>query len=173
MSMWTPILLYLLKANVALLLFAAAYFGLLRRLTFFTLNRAYLVFALLFAAGYPALPLPALLPAEATPTVVFVMVQAAGAAPGAAPAVSVAPPVDWAAVGVALYVAGASVLLARLLAQLLARARLRARLRTQPAVAHGPPVRALAEAVSPFSFWQTIYLNPNCIVPASHGLGLV
>ena len=35
-----PILLYLLKANVALLLFAAAYFGLLRRLTFFTLNRA-------------------------------------------------------------------------------------------------------------------------------------
>ena len=41
----TAILLYLLKANGALLLLAAAYFGLLRRLTFFTLNRAYLVLA--------------------------------------------------------------------------------------------------------------------------------
>ncbi len=158
MSMWTPILLYLLKANVALLLFAAAYFGLLRRLTFFTLNRAYLVFALLFAAGYPALPLPALLPAEATPTVVFALVGTTGAAPGAAPAGPAAPAVDWAAVGVALYAAGVAVLLARLLGQLLALGRLRARAR--PVVAHGLPVRALAEAVSPFSFWQTIYLNP-------------
>ncbi|GAB3859289.1 hypothetical protein GCM10028822_35600 [Hymenobacter terrigena] len=158
MSLSTSILLYLLKANVALLLFAAGYFGLLRRLTFFTLNRAYLVFALLFAAGYPALPLPALLPAEATPTVVFAMVEATGAAPGAAPAVPVAPPVDWAVVGVALYAVGAAVLLARLLGQLLALARLRRR--SRPAVVQGQPVRALAEAVSPFSFWQTIYLNP-------------
>ncbi|MBH8570081.1 hypothetical protein KB206_14420 [Microvirga sp. STS02] len=154
-----PILLYLLKANVALLLFAAAYFGLLRRLTFFTLNRAYLVFALLFAAVYPALPMPALLPAEATPTVVFAMVEATGAAPGAAPAVPVAPAIDWAAVGVALYAAGAAALLARLLVQLLALARLRRRAR--PAVVQGLPVRVLDEPISPFSFWQTIYLNPE------------
>ena len=53
-------LLYLLKAHAVLLLFAAAYFGLLRPLTFFTLNRAYLAFALLFATVYPALPVPAL-----------------------------------------------------------------------------------------------------------------
>ena len=58
-----PTLLYLLKANVVLALFAAAYYGLLRRLTFFGLNRAYLVLAVLFAAVYPALPMPALLPA--------------------------------------------------------------------------------------------------------------
>ena len=59
------VLLYLLKANAALLLVAAAYFGLLRRLTFFTLNRAYLLLALLFAAVCPALPVPALWPAPA------------------------------------------------------------------------------------------------------------
>ena len=156
--MSTPILLYLLKANLALLLFAAAYFGLLRRLTFFTLNRAYLAFALLFAAVYPALPVPALLPAAATAPVVFALGKATMAAAGAAPVVPVAPPLDWAAVGVALYAAGAVVLLARLLGQLLALRRLQRRAR--PAVAHGLPVRVLSEAVSPFSFWQTIYLNP-------------
>ena len=135
-----PILLYLLKVNVALLLFAAAYFGLLRRLTFFTLNRAYLLFALLFAAGYPALPVPALLPAEAAPTVAFTVVEAA-ATPATLP-VAAASPIDWAMVGVALYAAGAAVLLARLLVQLLALARLRAR--SRPAIVQGQPVRVLA-----------------------------
>ena len=71
----SSILLYLLKANAALLLFAAAYFGLLRRLTFFTLNRAYLLVALLFAAVYPALPVPALLPAEAIDAAVAVLAE--------------------------------------------------------------------------------------------------
>ncbi|WP_210516955.1 M56 family metallopeptidase [Hymenobacter terricola] len=151
-----PILLYLLKANAALLLFGAAYFGLLRRLTFFTLNRFYLLFALLFAAGYPALPVPALLPAEATPAVAFAVVEAAGS-PGV-PTVPVAPTVDWATVGVALYAAGTAVLLARLLGQLLALWRLRRQ--SRPAVVHGLPVRVLAGAVSPFSFGPTIYLNP-------------
>jgi hypothetical protein len=61
--MATALLTYLLQANGVLLLVAAAYYGLLRRLTFFSLNRAYLAGALLFAAVYPVLPVPALLPA--------------------------------------------------------------------------------------------------------------
>ena len=152
-----PILLYLLKANVALALFAAAYFGLLRHLTFFRLNRFYLLFALLFAAGYPALPVPALLPAEAAPAVAFAVVETAATA--APLPVAAAPAIDWAAVGVALYGAGAAVLLARLLVQLLSLARLRAR--SRPAVVQGQAVRVLAGDLSPFSFGQTIYLNPD------------
>ena len=154
--MTTFILLYLLKANAALLLFAAAYFALLRRLTFFRLNRFYLLFALLFAAVYPALPVPALLPAEATPTVTFTMVEAAATA--ATFPVAPASPIDWAMVGVALYAAGAAVLLARLLVQLLSLARLRAR--SRPASVLGQPVRVLTGEISPFSFGPTIYLNP-------------
>jgi len=155
--MAAPVLLYLLKANVALLLFAAAYFGLLRRLTFFTLNRFYLLFALMFAAVYPALPVPALLPVEAATPVALVVMEASGGGPGAL-AGPVVPPVDWAAVGLSLYAIGAAILLARLLVQLLS---LRRRQRqSQPAVINGLPVRVLAGAVSPFSFWQTIYLNP-------------
>ena len=157
MAASSAFLLYLLKANGALLLFAAAYFGLLRRLTFFGLNRAYLVLALLFAALYPALPVPALLPAEATPAVFFSVVGNAeaprlAAAPGA-------PAVDWASVGVALYAAGAAVLLARLLVQLLALAQLRRR--SRPAIVQGHAVRVLAGAISPFSFGGSIYLNPD------------
>jgi beta-lactamase regulating signal transducer with metallopeptidase domain len=154
----TPTLLYLLKGNAVLLLFAVAYFGLLRRLTFFTLNRGYLLFALLFAAVYPALPVPALLPAETAPAVAVVVTEAVVDA-SVAPAAPVAPPVDWAMVGVALYAAGAAAVLARLLVQLLSLARLRRQ--SHPAVVQGLPVRRLAGAVSPFSFWQTIYLNPD------------
>jgi hypothetical protein len=150
------ILLYLLKANAALLLFAMAYFGLLRRLTFFTLNRVYLLFALLFAAVYPALPVPALLPAEATPALLLPVVGNTGGAV-ALPA-AVAPAVDWAAVGVALYGAGVAVLLGRLLMQLVSLARLRQA--SRPAVVNGLPVRVLPGEISPFSFGSTIYLNP-------------
>jgi bla regulator protein BlaR1 len=44
---------FLFKVNIALLVFCAGYFVVLRRLTFYTLNRAYLVGAILFATVYP------------------------------------------------------------------------------------------------------------------------
>ena len=147
----------MLKANEALLLLALAYFGLLRRLTFFHPNRAYLVLALLFAAVYPALPAPALLPAEATPTV-FLAIKGSVGLPGPA-GVPSAPATDWAARALAVYAAGAAVLLARLLGQLLALAR-PAR-RSRPAVVAGQAVRVLPGKGSPFSFAGSIYLNPD------------
>ncbi|MCI1187900.1 hypothetical protein MON38_10755 [Hymenobacter sp. DH14] len=158
MAASSSILLYLLKANAVLLLLTAAYFGLLRRLTFFQLNRAYLVLALLFAAVYPALPVPALLPAEATPAVIFPVVRSSEAFPVPTAAAD-APVIDWAAAGVALYGVGTAVLLARLLVQLLALARLRAR--SRPAVVGGLAVRVLPGEISPFSFAHSIYLNPD------------
>ena len=44
---------FLLKVNIALLLFCAGYYLVLRHLTFYTLNRIYLVTAILFATVYP------------------------------------------------------------------------------------------------------------------------
>src|SRR3546814_137095 len=46
-------ILYLLKANLAILSFYLGYRLLLRKLTFYTLNRFYLLFALLFSFTYP------------------------------------------------------------------------------------------------------------------------
>src|SRR5665213_390425 len=53
-----PVLfVFLLKVNIALLLFCAGYYLVLRHLTFYTLNRIYLVAAILFATIYPKINL--------------------------------------------------------------------------------------------------------------------
>lgn len=44
---------FLLKVNIALLLFCAGYYLVLRPLTFYTLNRIYLLAAIIFASIYP------------------------------------------------------------------------------------------------------------------------
>ncbi len=48
---------FLLKVNIALLLFCGGYYMVLRHLTFYTLNRIYLVTAILFASIYPKINL--------------------------------------------------------------------------------------------------------------------
>jgi hypothetical protein len=151
------LLLYLLKANVVLALFAAAYYGLLRRLTFFGLNRAFLLLALLFAAVYPALPVPALLPA-AVSALPLSNEQFIITAPRLA---SIVRPHDYTphffTIGTALYLLGAGLLGLRLLAQLLSLALVR--WRSRPAVVLGQRVRVVPGAGGPFSFGSAIYLS--------------
>ena len=45
--------IYLLKINLALLLFCLGYYLVLRHLTFYALNRVYLLVAILFSSVYP------------------------------------------------------------------------------------------------------------------------
>src|SRR5690606_294791 len=52
----SDLLLYLIKANVALALSYLGYHFLLRKLTFYGINRIYLIFALVFSAVYPITP---------------------------------------------------------------------------------------------------------------------
>jgi hypothetical protein len=154
------LLLYWLKANVVLALFGAAYYALLRRLTFFKLNRAYLLFAVLFAAVYPLLPMPALLPAVA------VVPLAATAVPNGA-VVAAAPTTGvnwWQLVGVA-YGAGVAILLLRLLAQLLSLAGVWRRAR--PATVLGQAVRVVPGPGGPFSFGRTIFLTNSALADAA------
>lgn len=151
------LLTYWLKANVVLALFAAAYYLLLRQLTFFRLNRAYLLFAVIFAAVYPLLPMPALLPAPAA-----ALPQAAQAVPAgsAAPAGAAAGSSWWLLAGVA-YLVGAAGLLLRLAVQLLSLALLRRR--SRPALVQGQAVRVVPGAGGPFSFGATIYLTASTL----------
>src|ERR1700712_2674302 len=48
---------FLLKVNIALLLFCAGYYLVLRHLTFYTLNRVYLLAAILVSSLYPKINL--------------------------------------------------------------------------------------------------------------------
>jgi hypothetical protein len=154
--------LYLLKAHGALLLAAAAYYGLLRRLTFFGLNRAYLAGALLFAAVYPVLPVPALLPAT---TLLLPAASPLPLTPATAPGPGTLAETNWLAIGLVGYALVTALLLLRLLGQLLSLALVRAR--SRPAVAMGQPVRVLAGAGGPFSFGRTIYLSEAALADAA------
>ena len=149
------LLLYLLQANAALLLFAAAYYLVLRRLTFFALNRAYLLFAVGFAALYPLVEVSAWLsqPVAALPTT-RVFSEAWSALPPAA-----APTTDYWAVAVGAYWAGVGLLGLRLLGQLAALHHIHRA--SWPAQWHGQAYRRMSEAMNPFSFGQAIYLNPD------------
>ncbi|WP_375417241.1 M56 family metallopeptidase [uncultured Hymenobacter sp.] len=154
-------LLYLLQANLILLLFAAGWL-LLRRLTFFGLNRAYLLLALGVAALGPALPV---VPAWWAPTQALAPVLAGRwlAAPAAVPAAAAATGFDWQTGLLVLYATGATALLARLLLQGLALRRLHRA--SRPAAHHGLAYREVSLATGPCSFWQAIYLNPNGLTP--------
>ena len=159
-------LVYLLKANVLLLLFAVAYYGLLRRLTFFGLNRMYLLVALVFAAVYPALPVPALLPAVVLPTLPTATLGAAGTGSSAMSQEVASSLFDWRLLVLGIYALGTGALLLRLLGQLLSLAWVRQR--TQPTMVLGQPVRRLAGTGGPFSFGRDIYLSDSTLTDSQH-----
>ncbi|WP_324670798.1 M56 family metallopeptidase [Hymenobacter sp. GOD-10R] len=150
------LLVYLLQVNGALLLFCAAYYLVLRRLTFYGLNRWFMLFAFGFATMYPFAEADALLRWFRQPIPAPLLPMAWSPLVLAGPA---AQPFPYWHMLVLLYWTGTGLLLTRFLLQLasLYRVRLHSRLvRWQ-----GLAFRQVAAPVNPFSFWQTIYLNPD------------
>ncbi len=150
--------IYLLKINIALLLFCLGYYLVLRHLTFYALNRVYLLVAILFSSVYPWINLNE-----------FVQHHQALTAPvqqiivsWKLPATNLVKPLDhhiywiWAEI---IFWAGAALFALRLLLQFLSLYRLhRTSVQTQ---INQQTVRVINNDVSPFSFWQSIYLNPR------------
>ena len=157
------LLLFLLKANAALLLFVAVYYASLRRLTFYALNRVFLLFALLFAAIAPPLTLGSLFQPSA---------ELGGSLLAAVPTwaemtqpLPQSSSLNWLVLLLTAYWLGVSILGLRLLGQALALYQLHRA--SAPGTVGGVPVRWLsATAVSPFSFGRRIYLNPDQYQPA-------
>jgi TonB-dependent SusC/RagA subfamily outer membrane receptor len=157
--MMPDLLVYLLRMNGALLLFVAVYYALLRRVTFHTLNRWYLLGAIIFSVLYPLVDVTALWPQPAALSGELLIWQTAWVKPTA----TAAAPFDYYGWVVRLYWVGVVVLGGRLLVQGLSLWRLHQA--SVPARTE-LPCRQVAEAVTPFSFWQTIYLNPSQHRPA-------
>ncbi|QJX46659.1 hypothetical protein HMJ29_06785 [Hymenobacter taeanensis] len=142
---------YLLKVNGALLLFCAVYYLGLRRLTFFGLNRAFLLFALVFAPAYPFIDLSGWFARQnPLPAQLLLVAPNWPAVPAGVPAT-----INWLVVAYWLGVSGLAV---RLVLQLLSLYRLH-RI-SRPMEFEGRLYQAVPEPVAPFAFWQTVYLNP-------------
>ncbi|MFC1225982.1 M56 family metallopeptidase [Pedobacter sp. BG31] len=146
--------LILFKINLVLILFSATYYLVLRRLTFYSLNRTFLLFGIIFSSAYPFINLTDFLAGhQSVPAFV----------PGLNQQVSQlvkqdAVPLLWQVLTICFYV-GLLLMALRLLVQFISLYRMHQN--SSPDKLNQYQVRILADEVSPFSFWQTIYINPG------------
>jgi len=154
---------FLLKVNIALLLFCAGYYLVLRPLTFYTLNRIYLLAAILFASIYPQINFSAFV--QRHEELAKPMEQIA--LNWQSPAQLVNQPVQtfdywyWLSI---IFWTGAGLLLIRLALQLFSLLRLYKNSKPQYIGDH--LVRVMDKDSAPFSFWRSIYVNPAKHEPA-------
>ncbi|UPL48941.1 M56 family metallopeptidase [Hymenobacter sublimis] len=159
------LLVYLLKVNGVLLLLLGVYYALLRRLTFHQLNRAYLLGALGFSVLYPWLDVSALLarPAALDNQLSVLLPNWPGSG-SVAPVMPAEEGVNYGFWLLAIYWVGVGLMTLRLLLQAASLAGVHRA--SRPAQVAGVACRQVAADINPFSFWQTIYLNPAQHAPA-------
>lgn len=159
----SELFLYLLKANLSLLLFFLAYRLAFRRLTFYTLNRIFLVFGLIFSAVYPLVDVSAYFHQHERMAVDLVgAVQRVNFTAGLQLAKQFAPAAAeynyWELAEVVFWT-GVGLMGVRLLIQLISVYRMH-----QLSILSqrdGLKYRKVNGQVNPFSFWRTVYLNPE------------
>jgi hypothetical protein len=147
----------LLKINLVLLLFAAAYYLILRRLTFYTLNRVFLVFGILFSTIYPFINLTDFFhrQKQINQEVVAFVPKLNQEVNNLVPSNFIT--ANWQVISIVFYV-GVCLMAFRLFLQFISLYNMHRK--SSPGAVANYPVRILQEAVSPFSFWQTVYINP-------------
>ena len=155
--------IFLFKVNIALVLFCLGYYVVLRHLTFYTLNRIYLVIAILFSTLYPNINLTnfALRHQQLTEPVQTVILN------WKAPAENFVKPLyqpnywQWVEI---IFWAGVLLFAMRMLMQLLSLYRLYRQ--SKPGQIDDHTVRLLKDDIGPFSFWRSIYINPTKLSPS-------
>ncbi|MDN3547133.1 M56 family metallopeptidase [Mucilaginibacter aquaedulcis] len=157
-----PVLfVFLLKVNIALLLFCTGYYLVLRHLTFYTLNRVYLLAAILFASVYPEINLLPFLQDHEELAKPMQQVAINWQAQNLADSLNHHDYWRWAEV---VFWMGVYVLAIRLAVQLFSLYQLYKN--SKPDVINNHPVRVTDKDMAPFSFWQSIFVNPAKHEPA-------
>lgn len=146
------ILIYLFKANVALTLFFLAYRLGLRRLTFYTLNRVFLLSGIVCSSLFPLVHVNTFVERHETIAGGIAYLPDLSALTAPAEQFSM-----WTLL-VYLFWAGVTVMTIRLAVQLLSLWKIHRR--SSSATVDGVTVRALQQQVNPFSFFRHIYINP-------------
>jgi bla regulator protein BlaR1 len=154
--------IFLLKVNAALLLFCAGYYLVLRHLTFYTLNRVYLVGAIVFATAYPKINLSAFAERHQQIAKPVQTIISNWQAPAAALVKPITKPDYWYWVEVVFWV-GVVLLAMRLAMQLYSLYKLYRN--STAAQIYDHDVRLINSDSGPFSFWKSIYVNPANLDP--------
>ncbi|QNL48864.1 TonB-dependent receptor plug domain-containing protein [Olivibacter sp. SDN3] len=147
--------IYLLKVNLGILLFYLGYHWLLSRLTFYNLNRLYLLFGLLFSTIYPLIDITNILYKRQTlsPSVISWTPNWQELQQTTTPHFSL---VDILTILSSFITC---ILFIRFLLRLVALRRIHKE--STPAIYSLYQYRKVKLDISPFSFWRNIYLNPN------------
>jgi beta-lactamase regulating signal transducer with metallopeptidase domain len=148
----------LIKINLVLAFFAIAYYLILRRLTFYVLNRIFLVLGILFSSLYPFIDLTEFFNNQQQ-----LSPQITSFVPAIKERVQELSPVGFIAqygqlISILFYT-GVAAMTVRLILQFVSLYRLHKN--SVKGLVNDVPVRILTEPVNPFSFWQTIYINPS------------
>lgn len=143
----------LLKINLVLMLFAGTYYLILRRLTFYQINRLFLLFGILFSSAYPFINLSGLFNDRAIPEFVPRLNENLS---GLIRQDSIS--VYWQLLYIVFYT-GVLLMTVRLTIQFISLRRMHRN--SDPGRIGEYKVRILKDKVSPFSFWKTIYINPE------------
>ena len=155
--------IFLFKVNIALVLFCLGYYIVLRHLTFYTLNRIYLVIAILFSTLYPNINLSDFVQRHQQLTQPVQTIVMSWKAPAENFVKPLYEPNYWQWVEV-IFWAGVVLFAARLVMQLFSLYKLYRQ--SRPGQVHDHPVRLIMDDIGPFSFWRSIYINPAKISPA-------
>lgn len=154
---------FLLKVNVALVLFCLGYYMVLRHLTFYTLNRIYLVIAILFSTIYPQINLSDFAQRHQQLTQPVETVILNFQAPAEKLVKPLSRPDYWVWVEGVFWL-GVALLTIRLITQLFSLYKLYRN--SKPGNVQDYPVRLIGDNIGPFSFWRSIYINPANLSPA-------
>lgn len=155
----SALFLYLIKANIALCLFYVAYRMGLRRLTFYTLNRWFLLSGIAFSSIFPLVDVNDFVNRHETlaeQAVIYLPDLNAWKQP-VQEVFNFWNLMEW------VFWAGVAVMFLRLLVQMTSLLFLHAK--TRPAEIEDKPVRLMRTFMNPFSFFRHIYVNPSLHSP--------
>ena len=155
--------LFLFKVNIALVLFCLGYYLVLRHLTFYTLNRIYLVTAIVFSTLYPNINLSDFAQRHQQLTEPVQTVILNWKAPAEKLVKPLYQPSYWQWVEV-IFWAGVLLFAVRLIMQLFSLYKLYRQ--SKPGQVYEHVVRLIRDDISPFSFWRSIYINPSKLSPS-------
>ncbi len=150
------LLIILLKINLVLLLFAGSYYLVLRKVTFYTVNRFFLVIGIIFSTIYPFINLTKFFLEEDkfNSQIIKLLPQA-----NINDLAQISATHNHWNLLLNLFCTGISLMLIRFICQLFSLYKIHKK--SKPGIVNSLKVRLLDSSESPFSFWQTIYINPH------------